>query len=158
MSQAALFWTLWNLSRWFGEPEGKTCVLKFQSQLPGVGTVWLAECRTRDQKVASLNPGRSCWEKSLLQSEFSALTLTWCPSHPCVMALACQRLWSFCQKGRWQVTHKHVYALDPMSWSGLTKLSRHSVGTYEGNKLTQIVGECSTTHLGSLSHCGLILG
>ena len=43
----------------------------------------------------------------------------------------------FCQKCRWQVTPKHTYTLDPTSWSGLTIVSRHSVGTYQGNEPTR---------------------
>ena len=72
----------------------------------------LVECWTRDQKIVSLNPGRSsgriffsrvnflCW---LLVDVFSIL----CYHMPHKRPL------SFCQKCRWQVTPKHIYTLDP---------------------------------------------
>ena len=46
-------------------------------------------------------------------SQLCVLTLILCPFHPCVTAVARKRLWSFCQKCRWQVTAKHAYTFDP---------------------------------------------
>ena len=63
---------------------------------------------------------------------------------------------SFCQKRRWQVTPKHTYTFDPMR-SGLTILSRHSVGTTQENQLTCKQGTLGHSRSSSLSHCGLIL-
>ena len=40
------------------------------------------------------------------------LTLIRCPFHPRITAVARERLRSFCQKCRWQVTRKHAYTLD----------------------------------------------
>ena len=57
----------------------------------------LAECQTRDWKVASSNPGRSSG-----QIFFSRDTAV---AHP--------KPRSFCQKCRWQVTPEHAYTLDP---------------------------------------------
>ena len=55
----------------------------------------------------------------LFQSQLCVLTLTRCPFHPHVTAVACKRPWSFCQKCRWQVTPKHAYPFDPskMEWA-----------------------------------------
>ena len=49
-----------------------------------------------------------------LQSKLSVLTLTPCPLHTRISAVARKRSQSFCQKCRWQVTPKHAYTLDPM--------------------------------------------
>ena len=51
---------------------------------------------------------------------------------PRVTVEARKRPRSFCQKCRWQVT-----PLTQRNQSGLTMLSRHSVGTYQGNELTR---------------------
>ena len=65
------------------------------------------------------------------------LELTFCADSyfvftpPCVTAVAGETSQSFCQKCRWLVTPKHT--LDPHKVSGLNMLSRHSVGTYQGN-------------------------
>ena len=56
--------------------------------------------------------------------------------HSCVTAVACNRPRSFCQKSRWQVTPKHAYILTLWNGIWLSMLSRHSVGTYQGKKLT----------------------
>ena len=56
----------------------------------------------------------------LLLGELSVLTLIWCSFHPSVTTVACiRRPWSFYQKGRWQVTPKHAYTLDPtkLEWA-----------------------------------------
>ena len=66
----------------------------------------LVDRRTRDQKVASLNPGRSGGRIFFSRVNFV------CPFQPRVTAVARKRLLSFCQKCRWQFTPKHAYALD----------------------------------------------
>ena len=73
----------------------------------------LVKHRTRDQKVASSNPGCSGGIIFFSRVYFFVLTLIWCPFHPLVTAVARERLQSFCQKCRWQVTPKHAYTLDP---------------------------------------------
>ena len=79
---------------------------------------WL-ECRTRDQKVASLIPWQKGWENFLLQSQLCLLTLTWCLFNPHVTAVTRKRPRSFCQKCRWQATPRHAYTFDPtkLEWA-----------------------------------------
>ena len=48
-------------------------------------------------------------ENFLPQSQLCVLTLTWCPFHPRVTAVARKTPRLFCQKYRWQVTPKHAY-------------------------------------------------
>ena len=118
---------------------------------------WL-EHRTRDWKVASSNPSRS--SKKIFFSRVNFMCwLIRSPFHPRVTVVACTRPRSFCQKCRWQVTPKHAYTLTQQSQSGLTMLlSRHSVGTYqEMSSHVTCQGILSHSHLGSLSHCRLIL-
>ena len=38
-----------------------------------------------------------------------------CLFHSCITAMACKRPRSICQKGKWHVTPKHAYTLDPMN-------------------------------------------
>ena len=89
---------------------------------------------------------------------FCVLTLTRCPFHPRVTAVARKRPRPFCQKCTWQVTSKHAYTLD-RSRSGLTMpLFRHSVGTYpETNSHATCQGTLGHIRLSLLNHCGLIL-
>ena len=96
--------------------------------------------------------------------QFSSPELTFCsdsyfvcfpPSPSRVNSVACKTPLLFCQKYRWQVKTKHAYTLDP---KGLTMVSRHSVGTYQGSKFTHILSNNTGPHCPSLlSHCGLIL-
>ena len=58
-----------------------------QIQNTGARIAQLVERRTRDQKLASSNPGRRGEENFLLECELSALTLTLCPIHPRVTIL-----------------------------------------------------------------------
>ena len=53
----------------------------------------LVELRTRDLTVASSNPGRSGFQ---LQSQLCVLTLSHCPFHLRVTAVACKRPRAFC--------------------------------------------------------------
>ena len=63
-----------------------------------------------------------------------------------VTTVAHKRPQSFCQRFRWQVTPEDTYTLDWTSWSGMTVLSRHSVGTYQGNELMRnLSGNCLAT-------------
>ena len=65
------------------------------------------------------------------------LTLTRCPFHPRVAAVARKRPRSFCQKCRWQVTPKHAYILDPSKsdWAEFADVQAEC-GNLSGNELT----------------------
>ena len=96
----------------------------------------LVEHQTWDWKVASSNPGRSDGGIFLFKVN-CVVTLIRCLFHPCITAVAHKRPLSFCQKCRWQVTPNTHTPLTQWSQGGLTMpLCRHSVGTYQGNKLT----------------------
>ena len=81
---------------------------------------------------------KSWQENFLLQSQLCVLNLIRCPFHPHVTAVAHKRPRSICQKCKWQDTPKHAYTLGPrkLEWADY-ELSRHSVGTLSGNKLTR---------------------
>ena len=68
--------------------------------------------------------------------EISMLTLVWCLLHSCSTAVANKRAQSFCQKSWWLVTDKHTYTFHPAKLKQ-AMLSRHSMETYQGNKLTR---------------------
>ena len=83
----------------------------------------LVECQTRDQKVVSLNPGRS---------EGRIFFFIWCPFHPVLPQ------WHIKDSGHsanGAGGRLHLSTHSPVtqrSQSGLTTLlSRHSVGTYQ---------------------------
>ena len=84
---------------------------------------------THDQQVASSNPSTSP-------------ELTFCANSyavsvpPCVTTVAHKSPQAFCQMCRWQVTLKPAYTLAHWSWSELIMLSRHNVGTSQGNELS----------------------
>ena len=79
------------------------------------------------------------------------LTLIWCLFHPDVIAVGHERPQSFCQQGRWQVTPKYAYTLDPVTQRGMaTPLSSHSVGTY-------LVTSSHLTCQGTFGHSHLCL-
>ena len=50
-------------------------------------------------------------ENFLLPGHFLCWLLFRYLFHPCVITVARERSWSFCQKRRWQVTDKHAYTL-----------------------------------------------
>ena len=77
----------------------------------GAGIAQWLEHRTRDWKVAGLNP---CWNGGRIffsRVDFLCWLLFRYPFHPRVTAVARKRPRSFCQKCRWQVTAKHAYTL-----------------------------------------------
>ena len=76
----------------------------------------LVKCWTRDWKVVSSNPGWSGGKIFLSRVNCTYWLLFGVRSTPFVIAVACKRPWSFCQKCRWQVTPKHAYIVDPMMW------------------------------------------
>ena len=79
------------------------------------------------------------WQETfLLQSQLCVLTLILCPLYPCVTAVARKRPWSFCQKGRWQVTLKHAYTFDPMKLERADYAAVQAwCGNLPGNELTR---------------------
>ena len=119
----------------------------------------LAECRTLDWKVVSLNPGRSSG-KIFLSRVNIVCWLTQCPSPPSMLTQRHIRDPGYFAKswgGRLHLT-MHT-ALTKQSRRGLIMLlSRHSVGTYlERSSHATCQGTFSHSCLSSLSHCGLIL-
>ena len=87
----------------------------------GAGIAQWLERRTRDWKVAGLNPCRSGGSIFFSRVNFLCWLLFWYPFHPCVTAVARKRLRSFMQKCRWLVTAKHAYTLRMwlcMKWHG----------------------------------------
>ena len=74
--------------------------------------------------------------------EFSSPELTFCADSylasipPCVTSVACKRPRSFCQVAGYTQLNMHTL-LTQQSQSGLTMLSKHGVGTYQGNELTR---------------------
>ena len=87
-------------------------------------------------------------ENFLLQSQLCVLTLIRCPYHPRVTAVARKRSRWFCQKYRWQDTHKHAYTLDPSKKVGVGWLHRCPGRVWESirkRSLTQLVREHSVT-------------
>ena len=77
-------------------------------------------------------------ENSLLQSQLCVLTLIRCPFHPRVTVVARKGPRSFCQKCRWQVTHKHAYTFDPTKseWADDATVQAEC-GILSGNELTR---------------------
>ena len=64
---------------------------------------------------------------------------------PLVIAMARERP-RYSAKSAGSKFHLNTHTpLTQRSWSGLTMPSRHRVGTYQGNELTQLVGEHSAT-------------
>ena len=77
----------------------------------GAGIAQWLERRTRDWKVAGLNP---CWNGGRIffsMVDFLCWPLFRYPFHPRVTTVARKKSRSFCQKCRWQVTAKHAYTL-----------------------------------------------
>ena len=87
---------------------------------PGIAC-WL-DRQTRDQKVASSNPGRSSGRIFFSRVNFVCWLLFDVCSTPHVTAVARKRPQSFCQKCRWQVT--------PLT-------HRSQSGNLSGNELTR---------------------
>ena len=128
-------------------------IVKRELRQPTCKSAWLP-------KVASSNPGRTrgriffsrvdhvCW--LLFGVNSTPMLPQWHVKDPGHSAKsACGRL------------HLNTHTpLTRRSWSGLTMLSRHSVGTYHWGKRAHtppLQGTLSHSRLSSLSHCGLIL-
>ena len=93
----------------------------FMHTIMGAGIAQWLERRTRDWKVAGLNP---CWSGGRIffsRVDFLCWLIFRYPFHPRVTAVARKRSRSFRQKCRWQVTAKHAYTLCMwlcMKWHG----------------------------------------
>ena len=123
-----------------------------------VGIAKLAQRWTRDQKVSDSAPGRS--GESIVFSRINFLCwLIWCPFRPHVTAVAHKIPRSFFSKSAGGRLHINTHTpLTKRSRSGLTMLSRNSVGNPWGKRIhTQLVRERSSSRLNSLSHRALIL-
>ena len=92
----------------------KTLTIKGYSHsfnVRGAGIAQWLEHRTRDWKVAGLNP---CWNGGRIffsRVDFLCWLLFRYPFHPSVTTVARKKSRSFCQKSRWQVAAKHAYTL-----------------------------------------------
>ena len=111
-----------------------------------------SDCNT--MKSRNYLAGTACWQSTALvikrlqvriparaAREFSSPELiSWADSYsvsvpPHVTTVALKRPQSFCKKCRGRL-HLNTYtSLTQRSWSGLTMLSRHGAGTYQGNEL-----------------------
>ena len=115
----------------------------FENNSGGSRDSLLAERRTHDRKVASSNPGRS---GGRISSKVCVLTLIRCPFHPHVTAVARKRPRSFCQKCRWQVTHKHEYIPDPTKSEWADYAVQAQCGNLSGKRAyMQVVRKHSAT-------------
>ena len=83
-------------------------------------------------------PAGAAGECSSPELTLCVLTLTRCPFHPRVTAVARKRPRSFCQKCRWQVTPKHAYNLDPTKseWADYAAVEAQC-GSLSGNELAR---------------------
>ena len=118
-----------------------------------------SERRTRDQKVVSLNPGRSGGRIFFSSVNFVRWLLV------CVHSILVLLQWHIKDPGHSAKSagdklHLNTHTpLTQWSRSGLTMpLCRHSVGIYQETRSHAIhQGALSHSCLSSLSHCGLIL-
>ena len=98
-------------------------------------------------------------ENVLLRSKLSVLTLLIrCPFHPELPEWHVKDPGHSAESAAGRLhLNKHTPLTQP-SRSGLTMLSRHSVGSYQGNDLIYATrqGTLGHSHLGSLSHGGLV--
>ena len=82
------------------------------SSVVRVPDVWLKGCRFESLQK---------WQENfLLRGQLSVLTFTsvTVPLHPCVMAVACKRSWSFCKKCRLQLNTYALYICG-FTWSDM---------------------------------------
>ena len=121
----------------------------------GAGIACWLECRTRDRKVTSSNPGRSGWRFSSPESTLCADSYSVSVPSPRVTEVARKRPLSFCQKCGWQVTPKHAYTLDPSTseWADYAAVGVHQ----ETISHTTSKGTLGYSRLSSMSHRGLTL-
>ena len=122
--------------------------LHLKHHLSEAGIAQWLERRTRDWKVAGLNP---CWSGGRIffsRVDFLCWLLFRYLFHPRVTAVACKRSRSFCQKCRCQVTAKHAYTLRMwlcMKWHGAWLYGVHSICAE-----TAAVS-CGTSHASAVS-------
>ena len=105
------------------------------SHILGVGAVQLVECQTRDWQVAGLITGRSRGIIFFLRVNFCQFLLF---VHSTLLLLQ-RHIKDPCYSAK--STHDRLHLnmhtfFTQISWSGWTVLSRHSVGTSEGNNIT----------------------
>ena len=114
------------------------------------GAQWL-ERRTRDRKVAGVNP---CWGGGRIffsRVNFLCWLLFRYPFHPRVTAAARKRPRSSCQKRRWQVATKHAYTLHMwlcMKWHGEWLYGVHRTCR---DWLSLAADSCGTSHASAVS-------
>ena len=134
----------------------KVAFVRVTYKYKGIRLVCLKECWTRDQKIKSLNPGRSGRVK------FVCLLL--CGVHFTLVAVLLQwHIKDTDDSAKHADGRLHLYMhthLNQQSRGVLTVLlSRHIVGTYpETSFHATCHGTFSHNCLSCLSHCGLILG
>ena len=100
--------------------------------------------------------------RTAVVGEVSSLELPFCVDSYALSIsppVSCKGPCSFCQECKRQVTPEYASPLTQRSLNRLNMLSRHSVGTYQINKLTSNLSgnACSHSFLSLLSHCGLML-
>ena len=129
-----------------------SCVSRHRTQI-----AQLVVHRTRDQKIVGSIP-------SGVAGEFSSQDLTFRANlhsvsvSPRATAVARKRPRSFCQKIRCQVNLNTHAPYTRRNRSGLTVLSRHSVGNYQGNELTRNSSENVHPQSSQLADPGLKSG
>ena len=108
----------------------------FETREPGIAC-WL-ERQTCDRKVASSNPGWSGGRIFFSRVNFVCRLLFGVRSTPVpVTAVALKRPRSFRQSAGGRLHLNTHTSLTQRSRNGLTVLSRHNVGSYQGNELTR---------------------
>ena len=121
---------------------------------------WLVRGRTRDQKVASSNPGRSGGRIFFSRVNFVCWLLFGVRSTPVLPQWHVKGPGHSAKSAGGRLHLNTHTSLTQRSRSGLTMPpSRHSVWTYhETSSHTTRQGTLSNCRLSSLSHCGLIRG
>ena len=119
---------------------------------------WL-ECRTRDRKVTSSNPGRSGGRIFFSKVDFVCCLLFGVRGTPMLPQWHIKDPGLYAKRGRSRLYLNTHAPLTQRSRSGLTMpLSRQSVEIYpETSSYATRQGTVDHSHLSSLSHCELIL-
>ena len=125
----------------------------------GAGIACWLECRTRDRKVASSNPGRSGGRIFFSRVNFMCWLLFGVRSTPVLPQWHVKNLGHSVKSAGGRLHLNTHTPLIQRSRNGLTMpLFRHSVGTHqETSSHATYQGTVGHSRLSSLSHCGLIL-
>ena len=125
----------------------------------GAGIACRLERQTHDQKVASLNPGRSGGRIFFSRFSFVCWLLFGVRSTPMLLQWHIKDPGHSAKSAGGRLHLKKHTPLTWRSWSRLTKpLSRHSVEIYqETSSHATCQGTLGHSRLGSLSLCGLVL-